>query len=279
MAACLLLVLSLYSPGYAEEDEMQMGWNNKVVAGLNLTQAAFDNWSQGGENTLAWQANLSGSFIRLAERSEWQNSVKLAYGMAKTGDQDARKSVDELRLETAYVLKPGLPVDFYGAVTGETQFAKGYDYGEDTREPISDFVDPGYFTESAGILKSYRGVLQSRLGAAAKQTVANHFAARYSDDPDTPDEVEKVRSEFGLESVTDLTLKVSENLAFDSRLEIFSNLKATNEIDVRWDNLLTAKVAEYVNVTLNVKTFYDRDISTRRQIKQSLALGLSYAIL
>jgi hypothetical protein len=42
---------------------------------------------------------------------------------------------------------------------------------------------------------------------------------------------------------------------------------------------VTAKVHQYVNVTLNVRLLYDADVSAKRQVKQALALGLSYAIM
>ena len=64
-----------------------------------------------------------------------------------------------------------------------------------------------------------------------------------------------------------------------SKLELFSNLESFQQIDVKWDTILSAKVARYVDVNLNVKLFYDRDISRKRQLKQALTLGLTYTIL
>ena len=279
LVICAALIATYHGAAYCDDEEQQLGWKNELVTSLNLTQAAFDNWSQGGENVLAWQTNLLGRFTRHGERSEWRTGIKLEYGMTKTGDDDPRKTVDEIKIETVYNYKLRFAVDFYVAGAAETQFAKGYEYFDSSREVISDFLDPGCFTESAGISKSYGEALRSRFGFAAKQTIADNFARRYTDDPETSEKVEDVRSEVGVESVTDLNLKLNENLVFASNLDLFSNLDATNEIDVVWDNVLTAKVAPYVNVNLTIKLVYDRDISTKRQLKQSLALGLTYAIL
>ena len=88
-----------------------------------------------------------------------------------------------------------------------------------------------------------------------------------------------LKKEYGAESVTDLEFKVSENILYKSKLEMFSNLEALNEVDVNWDNLVTAKVSEYINVSFNLNLFYDRDISKSRQLKQTLAAGLSYSFL
>jgi hypothetical protein len=282
----IVICLAVAALGTAGADEPDLGWKTELVANLNLTQASFNNWAQGGENTLGWQMAVNGKFTHAAERHEWANTIKLAYGSTKIGDEEARKSVDEGKLETVYIYKAGFFVDPYVAATAETQLSRGYDYDQDPKEAISHFVDPGFFSQSIGIGRSYKGILRSRLGFQVKETIADEFAARYTDDIETPDEIEDRRVDYGVESVTDLELKLEDNLLFTSKLELFSDLSATKEIDVKWDNLLTAKVAEYVQVTLNVKMLYDRDILTpegepfgKAQIKQSLALGLTYSFM
>jgi hypothetical protein len=259
-------------------EEPEQGWKKQIVGGINITQASFDNWAQGGENAFAWQVSLDAKFVNLGPKHEWSNSGKTAYGMAKIGDDESRKSVDEVRFETVYMYKAGFYVDPYAAATAQTQFAKGYLYEDSGKTAVSDFLDPAYFTQSLGVSRSFNDVLRSRVGVSLKETITDAFPVPYADDPET-DQVEDTRTEVGMESVTDLSLKISENLLFTSKIELFSNLEATKEIDVSWDNLLTAKVEEYVNVTLNVKVFYDRDISRKRQIKQALALGLTYSFM
>jgi hypothetical protein len=283
-----VILSSFMQAGADEGQEQTVGWKKELVGAINLTQASFDNWAQGGENTLGWQLALNGNFTHRAPKHEWANGVKLAYGMTKIGDEDAVKSVDEIKLESVFAYKAGFFVDPYAAATAETQFSKGYKYEDVTdtagittevKTPISNFLDPAYFTQSAGIQRQYGEVLKTRLGAAIKETVTDKYPKPYADDPETEDEVEKTKVEAGAESVTDLNLKLSGNLLFTSKLELFSNLEATNEIDVKWDNLLTAKIEEYLSVNLNVKLFYDRDISKSRQIKQSLAIGLTYSFI
>ncbi|MFH1313003.1 MAG: DUF3078 domain-containing protein [Candidatus Eisenbacteria bacterium] len=276
---CAVFIVGDLPAACAGENEPVGGWTNEVVGSLNLTQAGFDNWAQGGENTLGWQTSLGGKFVSTGTGHEWVNAIKLAYGMTKVGDEDARKSVDEIRIESVFTYKAGFYVDPYVATTAETQFSTGHEYTDSSRTAISDFLDPGYFTQSTGIGRVFNDVIRSRLGASIKETVTDKYPVPYADDPDTPDEIEDIKVEVGAESVTDLSLKISDDLTFDSKLELFSNLKATNEIDVRWDNLLTAKIEEYLSVTLNVKVFYDSDISRSRQIKEALAIGLTYRLM
>jgi hypothetical protein len=269
------LVPAPYVAALEAGNDGEAGWKKELVANLNLMQAGFDNWAQGGENTLGWQSSLDGTFTQSAPRRNWATTVNLAYGMQKVGSQEARKSVDELKLGTVYTFKLGLFVDPYAAFTAQTQFSRGYRYEDDSKTPVSDFLDPGYFTESVGVGRSYQDILTSRMGFAVKETVSDDFA--YADDPDTENEVEESRVDLGLESVTNLSVRLDDNLLFTSELDLFSDLEATNRIDVDWDNTLSAEISKYVNVGLNVTIFYDRDISKKRQIKESLTLGLTYA--
>ena len=278
-AAVFVFMLSLNVFAQEEKkEEPKYGWQNEVVTGLNLTQNSFDNWSQGGENSLAWQFNFNAKFINDQKKYNWSNTGKLQFGRTKVGDQDSRKSIDEIKLESVYTYKMSLYVNPYISASAQTQLMKGYKYTDTTNFVVSNFFDPAYFIQSAGIGFAPNETVKTRLGAALKETVTQDYPVPYADDPDTP-EIEKTKVEPGMESVTDVNVTLAKNILFTSNLQLFSNMKAFNEIDVNWDNLLVAKVNDYINVNFNVKLFYDRDISTKRQLMQSLALGLTYTLL
>jgi hypothetical protein len=278
-AAVFVFMLSLNVFAQEEKkEEPKYGWQNEVVAGLNLTQTSFDNWSQGGENSLAWQFNFNAKFINDQEKYNWSNTGKLLFGRTKVGSQDSRKSIDEIKLESVYTYKMSLYVNPYISASAQTQLMKGYKYTDTTNFVVSNFFDPAYFIQSAGIGYTPNEDFTTRIGAAVKETVTRDYPVPYADDPDTP-EIEKTKVEPGMESVTNLNVTLAKNILFTTNLQLFSNMKAFNEIDVNWDNLLVAKVNDYINVNFNLKLFYDRDISTKRQLMQSLALGLTYTLL
>ena len=191
-----------------------------------------------------------------------------------------------MRIESAFSYDLNLHVDPYVAVRGETQMTEGRSFPEATpmdpepaSRPISDFMDPAFFTQSLGLGYEAGPTFKTRLGVALKQTVADRFALRYSDDPATPRRVERLRSEVGAESVTEAKATVSENVLLTSRLGLFSNLASLRSVDVRGDALFAAKVSKHISVSFHVELLYDRDTSARRQLKQVLAVGLTYTIL
>ncbi len=262
----------------AAQDEAATVWTKSVQGGLNLTQTGFDNWAAGGENAFAWQTNLNYSFVQDMEKFNWSNTGKFLYGATKTGDVEMRKSADEIKLESVLTYKMGSKINPYIAITGETQFAAGYDYSTDSSFQISAFMDPGYFRESLGAGYNVNEMIGTRMGLSFKQTITSDYPAPYADDA-TTSEIETLRSEFGAESVTDLSYSISDNSTYASKLELFSAFSALDEIDVNWDNTITVKVSEYINMNVNFKLVYDKDISVKRQIKQSMAFGLNYTFL
>jgi hypothetical protein len=85
-------------------------------------------------------------------RWAWDNSLDLAFGAAKVGKQDWRKSDDKIDLNTK--LGYDLGNHFYATYLFgfKTQFTEGFDYPNDTTKiRISNFMTPGYFINALGI--------------------------------------------------------------------------------------------------------------------------------
>ncbi len=279
LAALLILFSQSLTAQEAAEEGPKYGWQNELLGGLNFTQTSFSNPLQGGEDSWNWQLNINGKFVDDQEKFNWANTANITYGRTKVGDDDDKKSSDEIRLESVFTYKMGVYVNPYVSATAQTQFTAGYNFATDPKTEISNIFDPAYFTESVGLGYEPFKNFKTRLGAALKQTIADEFAAAYSDDVETLDEIETLRSEVGVESVTDFSDKISENIVYTTKLSMFSNVKGVNEIDVRWDNLVSAQVSKYLAVSFTMKLFYDRDISLKREIQQVLAAGLTYSFL
>jgi Protein of unknown function (DUF3078) len=272
----LMTVSSVQAEEISNTPAAQSVWKNEAVGQLNLTQNRFDNWSQGGENAISWQLGFRGKTQLKTGQVQWANSGKIAYGETQTGEQEFRKSSDEIKIESVFTYSLATYLNPYVSIKGETQLSPSYTYQDEEKTRIAAFLDPGYFIESLGLGYAVDPVVETRLGLAIKETVTRDFPVPYTDNPDTSD-VEKMKIEAGLESTTDFRWQFSDIMLFTSKLELFSNLKSTDTIDVRWDNTITAAVAKYINVQLNVELFYDRDISVQRQLKQVLSLGLTYS--
>ena len=83
-----LLVVASSSLFAQEEEKAKPSWKKEVVGLVNLSQVQFDNWKQGGENTVAWQANVNANFTKDVEKYSWANTGKLSFGQTKVGKND-----------------------------------------------------------------------------------------------------------------------------------------------------------------------------------------------
>ena len=253
-------------------------WQKEAVGSFSFSQAHFDNWATGGENTLAHQFDLGGKLIYNSDKYTWTSIGKVAFGNSKIGDSEAKKTMDEIRVESLLTYLWKFQPAPYLSIKGETQLAPGYAYDETGKIQISEFLDPGYFTQSAGFIYNPMGELSVRFGAAVKETITKDYPSPFADDLET-EETEKTKIETGVESIIAYSKKISENTLINSTIDLFNNFAGFDATDVRWDTDITTQITKYINVKFNVKIFYDKDISTKRQLNQALLLGISYTLL
>lgn len=101
----------------------------------------------------------------------------------------------------------------------------------------------------------------ARLGVGVREVVTSKFN-RYADDPATAT-VEKARVNGGIESVTNLEWNFAGNMQFKSSLELFAPLTSLDEVIVRSNNTISAKVNTYITVGFNVQLV--NDVGTTRR--------------
>jgi hypothetical protein len=253
------------------------GWTHSVVTGLNLTQISFKDWVQGGENALSYTLWLAGGSVQKMEITEWNNAYKLAFGQTRLGSQGLRKTDDEIFFESLLIYRMGLHINPYVSATLRTQFAKGYAYPNNVETPVSKFFDPAYLRQSIGVAYKPIPEVTTRLGVALREVIASEFTG-YTDDPATT-EIEKTKINGGMESVTDVHWNFAENMLLTSKLELFTPFTDPEKVILRSDNTISAKVNKYVTTSLNVTLINDVNVSPYTQIKQVLAIGLSYTLL
>jgi hypothetical protein len=252
------------------------GWKHTASAALNLTEVSFKDWVAGGSNTLAYAAVIQGSSALTSERTIWTNDYRLGFGQARLADQGLRKTDDEIYLESLLIYKVGAYVNPYAALTLRTQFGPGYNYDTKPETEVSKFFDPAYFTQSAGVAYKPVPEFTTRIGAALREAVTSQYN-QYATDL-VNHTVHKVWTRGGMESVSELNANVAENIQFVARLELFAPFQSFDRITVLNDYSIVAKVNKYISTGLSLNIINDVNVSARTQLKQGLALGLSYTL-
>lgn len=275
----LVLILAAAQTGKAQTNlsvsDTLKGWDFSWIGGINGSQAAYNNWSQGGVNTIS----ATGSNVFIAryrkEKFSYAFSTNLKYGKAKLSGEGTRKTDDKIALRNKFGYRLD-DTDFsaYGNVGFETQFDKGYDYSGEQDVLISRFMAPLYMRQDFGIAYNPTDFFGIELGAGFKETIVRDttLSTRYGLDAGS-----KFRFEPGFTYAMNFEKEVVQNVILSSSFETFTNpqysLKYT---DISFTNELVGKINSYLNATLQFVMIYDRDFSTEVQTKQVLSAGISY---
>lgn len=273
----LLLLIAFNLSIFAQDDAPpppQKTWLPSGVAGLNLSQIALENWTSGGEDALAFTLYSNMGLDYHSAPLAFTNKLKVAFGRTKLGSDDFRTTDNEFFLENLLTYDAGWFANPYFSNTIRTAIAKGYDYSGDKAVAISNFFDPGYINQSIGLADKVTENFTIRLGLGFQETITSDF--RHYTDPENFEDTFKF--ETGIESVSNLNLKLDENLLFTSELRLFSAFDALDVWDVRWDNVFVAQVTKLINVNLNILLVHDIDQTKKTQLKEALQIGITYAL-
>ncbi len=269
---CLLITLQIKV--FAASDTL---WEKIGVAGINVSQVSFNNWSQGGENSILWTifTNMNTKYTN----NEWKlsNNLKMAYGRSKIGSSDYRTNDNELYLESIVSYNIKWSVDPYFSNTVRTGLSEGFDYKTGSGISVSNFFDPGYITQSLGFTYNTSKYFITRVGVGLQEVFTNKYR-NYTDDPTTTTELEAFKLDTGIECVSDAKMDIDENLLYQSKLRLFTRFTSLDVWDVRWDNVITAKVTKYLNVNFNILVLYEKSQSPKTQMKEALQMGLTYSL-
>lgn len=251
-------------------------WKNEAVGSFNVASSYFHGWSQGGEDNLAWNIKLQARSERDGKDWNWLNKANAEFGQIKLGDRGIRKTTDELKAETMLSRKLSKYLNPFVSAGLQTQFARGYKYPADTlpRVAVSNFLDPLYLTQSAGVGSKPVSWFQTRLGAAIREIRTDEFTS-YSDDAKTS-EIEDWKIEPGAEWVSEYKQTIASNLLLQSTLTTFSNFKGWEEVILVWSNGATFQFTKYINVNASGELRRDIQQIDDWQWKHVLALGLTY---
>ena len=267
-------------------------WKKAFKLGLNMNQASFSsNWKGGGISSIAYMAFLNGTVDYAFEKVSFNNLLDLQFGAVNNKNSGFFKNVDKIYFDSKLGYALSKHWNLYVAVNFQTQFYEGYVIKSvnksDTSLYISNFMSPGYLTESFGL--EYKPVtwLYVRFGTGTmRQTFVT---AKNIDQAETKnygvDSGKTVRNEVAFMLQIGLDKDLTKNINFKARYMGFANYMvpktARNRgitffdyIDHRLDATLTAKITKYISTNVNATVLYDYDQDNGPQIAQSLGLGV-----
>jgi hypothetical protein len=283
-------------------------WTTGGTTGLTFSQVYLQNWAAGGQSSMSanglfnWYANYA------KDKSTWDNTLDLGYGMLWQGDAVGIKTDDKIDFASKYGYKASEHWFYTALANFRTQFAPGYDdpFAHDTiRNVISDFMAPAYALVAIGMdYKPSKNFTAFISPVTIKMTMVNDQnladAGAFGVEGATYDDLgtlltagKNFRSELGGYFKMMYKTELAENVSLQTKLDLFSNYQNNPQnIDVNWETLITMKINDFLSTTITTQVLYDDDINIARdpedvaangivsgpatQFKEVLAIGFSY---
>jgi Protein of unknown function (DUF3078) len=270
------------------KDTTTKTWKLGGLFNLNINQGSLSNWSAGGDKfSFSLNAYLNVFAFYKKNKSSWDNSLDLAYGIVNTTSLGSRKASDRIDLLSKYGY--AISKKWNAAVLGNlrTQFTNGYAYsktvaGKDTSSVISKTFAPAYVLLSLGFdykpnnsFSLFLSPLTERWVVVSDKLIKPFYGV---------DSNKNARNELGAFVSANYTAKLGSNFVYKTKLDLFSNYKQKPQnIDVYWTNSLTAKLTKYINFSLNLDMIYDDDTKNVNPVKgpapqwlQLMGIGFAY---
>ncbi len=277
LCLCLISITGIFAADGMFSSALPENWKADVVASVKYSRNSYDNWTAGGTNTNSWRLHFDADVTGQWNLVNWRNLLNLAWGQTYMASFGTRKAVDKIFYESTLDYNRFEPFKPYLGVRFESQFTTGYEYYDAVATPYhvaqSGFMDPGYFTQFAGIGYVPNDNFSQRIAFANRMTFSDKYGA--ADDPETA-KVEKFKDEPGVESITEYKVSLFSMLTFKTRLWAFTNFEGRKEIDAKWENALSITILPLIELSASVDVAYDRDTSKDHQYRDAFNLGITW---
>lgn len=268
-------------------------WKAGGDVAVNFAQTYLNNWSAGGENSIA----ISGTVNLFANYKKnkfiWQNSAFMTYGMLKSGDHKAIKNTDQFDIASRAGYEMAKNWYYSFAFLGKTQFSPGYKYSSSDTIRISDFLAPAYLYLSLGVDYKPNSMFSVSISPLmGKATLVRSNDRTVMKTAGLNDKIidagKHARYEFGGGIIFNLQGDLlDKRVTYNTQLELFSNyLEKPQNVDMIWDLQFRIALTKFISAGLRLNMIYDDDQKTmvdgiehgaKLQVKEYFEIGLFYA--
>ena len=261
-------------------------WHKSVIFGLNFSQSAFsNNYSAGGASAIALGSNFDFKAEYNKKPMDFTTETNLLYGISKNKGQGSRKTNDRIFFDNKLATQLSKRWFFFGSLTFESQFTAGYNYtnpdGSNAQNPymISNFMAPGYLTESLGFEYKPNKWFDLRIGTGtARQTFVLDTTIYHNQPANYGVPIDHTfYNQLAVQVVAGIDKNLTKTMHLNLRYALFMPyIQPLAYTSHRIDGTLTAKVNRLMAFTVNGTFLYDKNTSASVQGTEGIALGVIY---
>ena len=240
-----------------------------------FNQSSFSNWSSGGENTIAGNFNVNYDFNYKKKNVNWDSRLITGYGLSHLSEKGYRKTDDRFELNTLLGVKTTKYWFFSFIGNFKTQYTKGFNYKNEPKTLVSEFLSPAYLTFGPGMLWKKSDRLHFNIApATARYTFVNDFfSGKFG-----VDEGKNTSFSLGFNFSGFYKFGLMTNIEMENVLTAYSDYLANvGNIDLDYQTNIRFKVNKYVKMQMTFHTIIDDNASSRIQFRQLFGLGVNYS--
>ncbi len=249
-------------------------WDKGILYNLSVAQASLANWSAGGDD---FSMSLSSIFNAHAnykkDKHNWDNMFDFNLGYVNSSSLGSRKNDDRFDMLSKYGFSLNDHLNFTGLLNLRSQLFNGYTYEDGKANYASSFFAPGYLLGSIGLdfkksqkFSVFASPVTTRWVIVRDTALSNK--GLYGVTPG-----EKSNLEFGSFVTLNYLKDIAKNIAFKTRLDLFSNYRRNpNNVDLFMTNLLSVSLTKIIALTWEVDMIYDDDLKLFGKDNNSPAL-------
>lgn len=288
----------------------EKNWKCTGILSLNASATGLWNWAAGGNNNVTTVAAANVTLLYKKNAIAWESNLDTEFGMTYQQNtfEPWRKSNDKINFTTKFGWEFHKTWYLTALAGFKSQYAKGYEYGDNYKKPISSWLSPSYTDISLGIdwkpneiFSVYVSPVAGRISTCTVDSLGYtdadgaeqyfDFRTKYGIDKD-----KKVLAELGLSAKAGVNYARIENLKIISTVGVFTpykwpsdkaNHRRFGNFDVDWDFAISYQFLKVLNVTLSTSLKYyngvmiaDKDGNNpveRVQFKGNIGLGIGYS--
>lgn len=310
----IILMLVVKMAGAQDAAKVDTSWKKGGFVSISFNQVSLTNWAAGGENALS--GTFIGSFFAnyKKEKTTWDNSFDIGFGLLKSGTADLRKNEDKMELNSKFGHLAKGKFYYSALVNLKSQMAPGYNYPNDS-VIISNFAAPAYAVIALGMdykpadyFSLFISPATGRLVIVSDQKLADagQFgvdAAIYDVNGTKLTSGKMLRTEFGAYLRARFQKDIFKNMNLLSTLNLFNNYtdkiaSRRGNINVDWQTMINIKAGKLITFSVFTHLLYDNNIDIptygditvgntvyknvvvakgpKTQFKEVLGIGFSY---
>ena len=242
-----------------------------------LGQGYLANWASGGENSLSVLTNLRYYMNYNKNKTSWENFVFYRLGFLKSGSESLRKNEERLEFNSKLGQKAFKHWFYTTQFNVQTMIFNSYEYGDDEKTLVGNFMTPAYFNLSLGLdYKPHENFSLYLSPIAGKWTWVRDTNGidytRYG-----VDKGKKSKSDAGARLELRNKFKLFKIMDIRNDLILFSSYY--NEIQRftgDWKLQIDFKINYFMRASVYTNVIYDQNYSYKLQFKENLNLGVNF---